>query len=79
MALHIVGKGRWGVRELKYEMHLALAQYNGPAFFSFLLYFPVVKQLLDPQVAGILIVSYTDTHTHIQHRLTHIEREAIID
>lgn len=47
--------GRGG--ELKYEMHLALAQYNGPAFSPHPLV--VVKQLFyRRQVAGILIVSH---------------------
>jgi predicted metal-dependent hydrolase len=48
-------EGREG--ELKYEMHLALAQYNGPAFSPLPLV--VVKQLFyRRQVAGILIVSH---------------------
>jgi hypothetical protein len=56
MALQMEGGGK-----LKYEMHLALAQYNGPAFLPHPppLLLVVVKQLFyRRQVAGILIVSH---------------------
>lgn len=50
---------RRGERELKYEMHLALAQYNGPAFFSPPPLYPKLSNsCFYRQVAGILIVSH---------------------